>query len=236
MRLELRQNIPPEAVGAIIEEQFREGRNFVHLANLPFADMAELDTTAYIRTAMTALGDLTLSNGQPGSELWLLDSMTSPNASHIPFHTDSPFLTRPEKIVSFWNLRSSVEGGHNLILPVNNLLEWLHEQGGEQRDLLAELATEPVTHTFGSESTSETLLDEVAGTARYDMKYIDPQNNKNLAGRLATQLEGSRVPASRIKLAPGDVLVFNNLTTLHARSPYRDSSRQSIRVRVAELT
>jgi alpha-ketoglutarate-dependent taurine dioxygenase len=75
------------------------------------------------------------------------------------------------------------------------------------------------------------MLDPRTGQARYDQKYIAPEQ-RALGQRLGTMLSDPNLPSTSIKLAPGEILFFNNRRTLHARTPYSDPNRRSIRTRM----
>jgi alpha-ketoglutarate-dependent taurine dioxygenase len=218
-----------EEIGADIAQRFTSGTPYVHIQGLPIlGEVSQRDT--FITSVSSAIGELTLTGDVPGSELWQLNSVTSPNASQIPFHTDNPFYESPEQIVSFWNLRSSAQGGENVILPVTRLVDWFASQP-QHAELLEELTACPVSFTFnGSEATGQMLQPNI-GTARYDQKYIDP-THAELGLRFTKALDKANVLAHSVKLSKGDALFFSNRTTLHARTPYSDPNRLSLRVRM----
>lgn len=222
--------LAPQELGSMLATEFASGADFVVLRELPFHTMGEQARDAYIRAVAAPIGELTLTDGKPGSELWLLDSSTSPNAVEVPFHTDNPYLEQPEPIVGFWNLKSSAKGGENYILPVADLIEWA---GGDPKydDLMALLTTTEVQFRHDGAEASGVILDEWRGTARFDQKYI-VRGDPPLGRHFAAMLKDTTIPMNKVKLAPGDALFFANDTTLHARAPYSDPRRQSIRVRI----
>lgn len=223
----------PDEIGQNVAELLAEGVPYVQIDDLPFADMPEIQLDTYIRRTSQAIGRMTLTGGLPGTEQWRLDGQTSQNASSIPFHTDNPFLVRPEEIVGFWSIRSSNDGGENIILPVADMLNWA-DRFAQHVETLKEITTKPVSFTLGEERASGLLLDSDTGSFRHDMKYVDPEHIE-LAGRFTDMLTPDDLPSQRIKLQAGSVLFFNNRTTLHARAPYTDGKRLSIRVRVDKL-
>lgn len=222
----------PISVGVDINDRMAAGAAYVHATGLPFAGMPTPERDAYIVHASSALGALTTTAGIFGSELWQLDSSTSPNASHIPMHTDNPFMRRPERIVGFWCMRSSSEGGENLILPVARLQEWMDDDP-ERRDLAVEMAETPLEHRHSTLSTRGVAIDSRAGTARFDKKYV-VDNEHRTAARFAGILAVPGLPVEPVKLGAGEALFFNNRTVLHARAPYSDAERLSVRVRIAD--
>lgn len=224
------ETMPPQEAGLIIAEQFAEGESVIWAQGLGFNALDPATRAAYITEFSGALGKMTLTNGAPGTELWLLDSSTSPNAARIPFHTDNPFYEQPEPIVSFWNLRSSASGGENILLKVDDLLDWADGEP-EHAETLERLKVEHVPFSLGEHTASGAMLDEASGTARYDQKYISPASAP--LGKLFTHmLADDTLPTHAIKLEPGDALFFDNQRTLHSRAPYSDPTRQSIRVRL----
>lgn len=221
--------MPAEEIGADIAQRFADGAPFVHVQGLPIlGEVSQRDT--FITDAASAVGELTLTGNVQGSELWQLNSGTSPNASRIPFHTDNPFYENPEQVVSFWNIRSSAQGGENVILPITSLVDWMADQP-QHAELLDELKTREVPFVFKENEATGSILQPDTGTARYDQKYIDSAQTE-LGLRFTKALNEAKVLAHSVKLDEGDALFFNNRTTLHARAPYSDPNRLSIRVRM----
>lgn len=221
--------MPAEEIGADIAQRFADGAPFVHVQGLPIlGEVSQRDT--FITDAASAVGELTLTGNVQGSELWQLNSGTSPNASRIPFHTDNPFYENPEQVVSFWNIRSSAQGGENVILPITSLVDWMADQP-QHAELLDELKTREVPFVFKENEATGSILQPDTGTARYDQKYIDSAQTE-LGLRFTKALNEAKVLAYSVKLDEGDALFFNNRTTLHARAPYSDPNRLSIRVRM----
>ena len=229
MKMAYREAMPPEELGASIAEQFAEGKHYVHLQGLPVLG-TESDRSDFIRETAGAIGELTLTAGKEGSELWRLDKVTSPSSSFIPFHTDSPYYARPEEIVSFWNIKSSSLGGENLVLPLDRFIGQMTARP-ETSELLEELATRPATFRLKDHEASGVILDPITGLARYDQKYITPEHAAR-GERFATMIQIARPLAYVIKLTAGDALFFDNHKTLHARESYSDPDRLSIRVRM----
>ncbi len=222
---------PPEILGNDVWSAIKEGAPFVHVEGLPFNVMEPEDSERYIKTLASAIGHTTLTAGVSDSEIWRLDRKTSPSSQFIPYHTDNPFLTVPEKVVSFWNGKSSSKGGANLILSVDELFEWAG-QNLSYRDILQEIEETPVTFCHGLVSATGVMLESAAGTARFDMKYID-ESTRHVGALLRTILNDPQIPSQTVKLSEGDVLFFDNEKTLHARSEYSDPDRVSLRVRMA---
>lgn len=221
--------MPAEEIGIDIAQRLADGAPFVHVQDLPIlGEVSQRDT--FITDVASAVGELTLTGGVQGSELWQLNSSTSPNASEIPFHTDNPFYENPEQVVSFWNIRSSAQGGENVILPVTSLVDWMADQS-QHAALLEELKAREVPFALKENEATGTILQPDAGTARYDQKYIDSAHAE-LGLRFTKALNEAKVLAHSVKLGEGDALFFNNRTTLHARAPYSDPNRLSIRVRM----
>lgn len=230
MIISLAETTPPAEVGLNIAEHLNAGAPYVCIAELPFASMAEIQRQTYIQKVAGAIGRMATTNNTPGTEQWRLDRMSSPNTSYIPLHTDNPFLVEPEEFVGFWNVKSSEVGGENIILPVADLLDWATKTS-QRRETIEEAATVPVSFTNGKAHAVGLLLDISTEKARHDVKYIDDDHSA-LAGRFATLLTAESVPSQDIKLKAGSVLFLNNRTSLHARAPYTDHDRLSIRVRL----
>lgn len=231
MTVHIAKTTPPEEIGSFVADQFVSGVEFVHLQGLEFHRMEDAALTDYIRAASQVIGRLTLSNGEPGSDVWRLDRTTSPSTNRIPYHTDSPYYRQPEKVVGFWNAKSSDDGGENVLLPVADLLDWA-STSPEGRDLLDELNATPVEFASGAHQATSPILEANRGIARFDKRYVISEAAAKLALRFGQMLEGQGLRSQSIKLAEGDVLFFDNERLLHAREPYSNPDRVSYRVRV----
>lgn len=174
---------------------------------------------------------MTLSNGKLGSEVWRLDHTTSPSTNRIPYHTDNPYYQQPEKVVGFWSVKSSDDGGANVLLSVADLLDWA-ASSPEAQDLLDELNAAPVEFVDGVYRANSPMIEIDQGIVRFDKRYVVGETAAKLALRFSQMLEGPGLPGRSVKLAEGDALFFNNERFLHAREPYSDSDRVSYRVRV----
>ena len=221
----------PEEVGDAVWGAIDGGSPFVHAEGLPFIDMSPADSEMYIASLSSVIGRMTLTAGKPDSAIWKLDKTTSPSTQYIPYHTDNPFLAVPEKVVGFWSVKSSSQGGENLILRVDDLLQWASAKP-EYTDVLQEIDDTSVTFKLGPERAAGKILDFANGSARFDMKYVD-DTTKHLGSRFQSMISNPDVPAQTVKLSAGDVLFFDNEKTLHARNEYSDHNRVSLRVRMA---
>jgi alpha-ketoglutarate-dependent taurine dioxygenase len=222
-------NMSPQEAGEAIGSTLATGADFLQVSGLPIIDTAPQARDKFITEVSSAIGNVTITGGDEASKLWMLDSATSPNASHIPYHTDNPFYEEPEEFVSFWNVRSSREGGENLILPVSRLLDWFDSRP-DHSEIFQDLLSTSVLFELGSHAARGFMLDQTMGHARFDQKYIG-SDFAALGQRFSSLLE--EAPAHEIKLSEGAALFFNNRTVLHARTPYVDSNRLSIRVRIS---
>lgn len=230
MKLSFHGAMPPSEIGEAVSEQFKAGVDSIHAEGLSFHHLEAAPRAAYISEIASAIGAVTLTGGKQGTEVWELNSATSPNATFVPFHTDNPYLGEPEEIVSFWNVRSSELGGENLILPVNALTDALDSRS-EYRELLDELMHIQASFVHGDKTAIGPILDTSQSRVRYDQKYISPVHAE-LGARLSKALHALGRIAQPVKLNAGDALFFNNQTVLHARAPYSDPSRLSLRVRI----
>jgi alpha-ketoglutarate-dependent taurine dioxygenase len=222
----------PENVGEYIAEQFDSGALYVHLQGVPFSHLESGAQEAYIREASSFLGELSLSSTEATSDVWRLDSSSSPSSSRIPYHTDNPFYEKPEKYVGFWNVNSSVIGGENVLLPLRTILEATNT-APKTAEVLAEARARQVVFLQGDNQAASRIIDTNNQTVRFDARYIDAPN-AGLAHRMTMILEGQTFKPEIIKLAKGDVLFFDNRKLLHSREPYSDKSRINIRVRIKD--
>lgn len=234
MAIHIAETTPPEDIGLLVAEQFANGADFVHLQGLPFHHMEDMARADYIRTVSRPIGELTLSNGDPGSDVWRLDQTTSPSTNRIPYHTDSPYYQHPEKLVGFWNVKSSDDGGENVLLPVVDILDWA-STSSEARDLIDELNATSVQFVAGEHRATGSMLETDRGTARFDKRFVIGEEAVKLALRFSQLLEGQEL-GRPLKLAEGDVLFFDNERLLHARERYSNPDRVSYRVRLLPIS
>jgi alpha-ketoglutarate-dependent taurine dioxygenase len=232
MAYQFETSAKPENIGEYIAEQFDGGALYVHIQGVPFSHLESGAQEAYIREASSFLGELSLSNTEATSDVWRLDSSSSPNSGRIPYHTDDPFYERPEKYVGFWSVNSSVTGGENVLLPLRTILEATNT-APETAEILAEARARRVVFSQGDNQAASRIIDTNSQTVRFDARYID-EPDTDLARRMTMILEGQTFKPEIIKLAEGDVLFFDNRKLLHARQPYSDKTRTNIRVRVKD--
>lgn len=231
MAVRVAEAMLPEEVGLLVADQFADGADFVHLQGLPFHQMEDAARTEYIRAVSRPIGELTLSNGELGSDVWRLDQTTSPSTNRIPYHTDSPYYQHPEEIIGFWSVKSSDDGGENVLLPVADILDWA-STSREARDLIDELSATSVQFAAGDHRAIGSMLEANRGTARFDKRFVVGEEAAKLALRFSQLLEGQELLGQPIKLAEGDVLFFDNERLLHARERYSNPDRVSYRVRI----
>lgn len=218
----------PQSIARFVDEQLSKDHLFVHLQGLPFAQMEPREREIYIRQVTGIIGNRTLTKNIPDSDLWILDHTTSPSPDRIPFHTDNPTQEQPERLVSFWNIMSSDQGGENVLLPFQSVFD---QQPHLEELSLKDITQIPRTFTYQNERLTAPVLDN-QHILRFDPRYMAEQDQpfaKHLS-RLLDRLGPDH--GICIKLAPGDVLFFDNHRVFHAREPYTDLSRVSIRVRL----
>lgn len=229
MRIDIDPGVEAAAVGGMVADALRV-ESYVHVAGLDVLELAGQEQTDYIWNLAGAIGSLATIPGRPGTEIWPLDSRSSPLAQHVPFHTDNPFLEEPEEVLGFISLRSSSLGGENLVLPMSTLLDFLTSEPS-RRTTLQRLTVEPVRFVHGPDEVQAPIVDLQAETVRFDQKYVAPANH-GLASEFAAILSEAEGLAAAIKLSPGDALFFGNTQNLHARTVYQDPNRLSLRVRL----
>ena len=223
----------PEDVGSYVAEQFDNEALYVHLQGLPFAHLESIAQESYIREASGVIGQLSLSNNLVTSDVWRLDHATNPNGDRVPYHTDNPFYERPEKYIGFWNVRSSEKGGENVLLPLRTILENQYRAPRHAAGMITEAQLRQVTFSQKEHTVTAPIIDTDTRRIRFDSRYIGWPNDF-FAQALARLLERQTFEAKSIKLNEGDVLFFDNHKLLHARQPYADSRRTTIRVRIKD--
>jgi len=103
----------------------------------------------------------------------------------------------------------------------------LAEQSKQLNESLEIAQLPSFTFSQYEESWTGPAIDPNNKTVRYDAKYLSRPS-----AELKYLFEEAVKVGEVIKLAPGDVLFFNNKTTVHARLPYSDPNRLSIRTRI----
>lgn len=220
------RNVQEQELPSLVRQRLLDGDPYLHISGTGLESLALDEQIEKIRGISQGIGRLALSNADSTSDVWVLDSRTSPSARLIEAHTDNPFKSEPEDVVAFWSVRSSPQGGQNVLTPLDRIME-LGDQSGRLADGLEKARSLPVTFTHGEESWNGPVVDVVGHTIRYDAKYMDVPD-----AELKHLFEEAVKVGDIIELAPGDVLFFNNKTTVHARLPYSDPNRLSIRTRI----
>lgn len=214
---------------AAIATRFEAGADYVYAQSIIDVNDEPQNRKDRIRQISQAIGQLARTNDLPESELWLLDSSSSPDHGAIKFHTDNPYFLQPERIVGFWSLATKRLGGENVILPVTRLLEWLECK--QQRDLADELTESEVAFRLGRQAASGPIIEQKTKHIRFDLRYMDAEGVV-LGTRLLRALDDNELPVDKVLLLTGDALFFNNRTNLHARTAHNDPDRSIIRVRL----
>lgn len=224
--LRIGQDLHEHDLPSLVRESFLNDSSYLHISDtgLNYLDLDQ--QLAKIRSISQEIGHLTLSSADPQSDIWLLDSRTSPNAKLITAHTDNPFKDKPEDVVAFWNIRSSSQGGENVITPVDRILE-LGDQSSYLAKGIQKAQFTDFTFTHHEKSWSGKIIDTDKQAIRYDAKHLT-----NPSSEVTDLFKEAVKIGDIIKLAPGDVLFFNNKTNVHARLPYSDPCRLSIRTRI----
>lgn len=230
MGIYIAESMPPQEIGLLVADQFASGADHVHLRGMSFHTMEEVARADYIRTVSSVIGELTLTNANVTSDVWRLDKTTSPSSARIPYHTDSPYYQQPEQIVGFWNVKTSNDGGENVLLPTADILDWA-SSSVEARELVDQLA-DPVQFTHEKHTGTGPMLDPETGIARFDRRYVVGEEAGKVATRFTQLLESNTLLGQSVKLEEGEVLFFNNQTLLHARETYTNTDRVSYRVRL----
>jgi hypothetical protein len=202
---------------------------FVHLSGIDFAGLETGLRAEKIRSICNTIGSLTLSNEDPDSDIWILDSKTISNTKPVAGHTDNAHKSRPEDIVAFWNINSSASGLETVITPLSKIIE-LAENSSVMARLVMRAATKQIVFATGEESTKGTVINWRDKLIRYDENNIAPEDNE-FKPLFAEAVNVSTL----ITLEPGEVLFFNNRTSLHAELPFSDSGRDNLAIRTRML-
>ena len=231
MSIHIANKMPPEDIGELVADRFKSGERFVHLQDLSFHNLEETARNDYIQRVSTAIGAVVLTHpDDPGSGIWKLDSTTSPNLGSIPYHTDNPFYQEPEKIVAFWSVKSSAEGGENVILPAEDIFDRA-SSSQQAAELIERLESTPMLFSHEQYAATAPILGAEQGTVRFDRRFIGLEI-LDLAVRFDQLIRSEELLGKAIKLKEGDALFFDNHRVLHAREPYQNPDRVSYRVRI----
>lgn len=234
MQIRFTRQTSPEAVGAAVAEQFEAGYLYVHARELPLAELEPVMQVEYVRRASQAIGKVTLSGDALDSDVWPLDRHTSSDMSAIPFRTDNSFYETPERFVGLWCVSSAVVGGENLLLAVEDLLDY----GGStltSRNLIDEASETPVTFTDGARQMTAPILDLSAGTVRFSRSHV-VSKDAGLAGRFSALLDTDiKRLGSAVRLKPGEALLYDNHRMLYGRHTYSYRERLTFRTRISNL-
>lgn len=219
-------DISEQELPHIVRERLIKGVPYLHVSGIDLEPLNSDERAERIHEICRSIGNLTLSNNEPASDIWSLDSRTSPSAQLVDAHTDNPFKGKPEDIVAFWNIRSSTVGGENVITPLERVIE-LGERSKQLDEILQKAQLPLFTFSHNGESWTGPVINSNEKTVRYDAKYLGSPSTE-----LKYLFEEAVKAGDAIKLAPGDVLFLSNTTTVHARLPYSELNRLSIRTRI----
>lgn len=213
-----------EELPDLVRDGLRGKMSFLHISGTGIEYLPLSEQVERVRNISQRVGNLTLSTSESNSNVWLLDNNTSPN-TQIMAHTDNPFKDKPEDVVAFWSIRTSAVGGENIITPFERIVE-LGEQSGHLSELI-EQAQASFTFAFAEHEWTGPVLDFNKKTVRYDKKYLTTPDTE-----LSQLFEGATAVGDSIRLIPGEVIFVNNATAVHARLPYSDQNRLSLRTRI----
>ncbi len=147
-------------------------------------------------------------------------------------HTDSSYAERPHELVAFHCVRADAEGGETIMTPVDDILRALPNR-------FAEILRRPI---FPFAENDAPILARAGGveTVRYYRRQLDlsaEQRGARFDAETLAALDAlDRVLAQfaerpgphRFALAPGEILLMNNLRALHARTGFKATSDRLI--------
>lgn len=143
-----------------------------------------------------------------------------------PFHTDNAWFSSPPEINIFVMLRQAKIGGEQVFLEVKDLIKDLTLR---RPKLLQELVETPVIISKGTKeiTTNYTSIIKLDSTPRIYWNYYRTQRSNPQVEHLIEQFFAyleeiwSTSLVTKVKMQPGDVLIFNDSKSLHGRESFQ---------------
>ncbi|OEJ22856.1 hypothetical protein AR457_37055 [Streptomyces agglomeratus] len=238
------------AVREVLSDALRIAPYGCVLRGSGFLDVPGAQRTSWVKELTELMGSVSDSNRFDERSGVFVDEVApvEPASKDVTFalgaceaHSDESSKIQPEDIVFLWCVRPAEHGGESLLWPVEELVEDISVQpggtealetlrgpdflfGGRLRNPPRVLRGPVLFGTNGIRFRLGSLLDaqDVSG-----MPMSDAQ--ASAVGQLTAAVR--RVRPYRAALDAGDVLVFMNRKTLHARSDFTDRDRLLLRTR-----
>lgn len=172
----------------------------------------------------------------------------SQTMAEAAFHTDSQYLDEPERYFGLYCVSSDVQGqGTNFLVSRSQVVEKLNESNPAALEHLKSPFPFRVPSVFTAGASDDDIevvwAPVIAGTLiRFRRDTIMSALNQpgvavpdnQLAAIDALEQAISEAPSLEYHLEPGEAIIVDNHSMLHARSPFSDSRRLLYRVRMKE--
>ncbi|GES02663.1 hypothetical protein Acor_47290 [Acrocarpospora corrugata] len=166
---------------------------------------------------------------RPGRDHGTFSERTGPAA----FHTDAQYHAQPEDYVCLFVVRPADDGGDTRVLGAAAALSSL--PAGTLTALREPAWTWKVPEVFrsGAPAPTPTTVTTTAGTIRWRSDNLaGPPGRARRRPAAAFTAALDRAEAHQVRHRPGDVIILDNLRTLHARTAFQDPARLVLRVRL----
>ncbi|TCI93198.1 TauD/TfdA family dioxygenase [Tenacibaculum sp. M341] len=145
-------------------------------------------------------------------------------------HTDSYFLKKPHRIISLLCYKNSVEGGETLVAPLKDILD------KTPSCLINKLQKISAFKNFNRPVLSFDSEERIYFNLREIKQQIEKKIFSLSEEELETLVEFDKVLeriALRVKLTPGDLIIFHNHKCLHGRNGFnKNSDRELVRCKI----
>lgn len=222
---QLHESVPPEEIGGFVRAALVDQQKpFVHVAGAGLAARREAEENRQCAIRLSRpIGELVACGDQNGS---LIEEIGVGDIGYS-FHTDHPYLDRPERFVGLFAVQVA-SGVRIHLLDALDFIRWaVHNR--EDAKVVEEIRSKPVIFR-GEGLRLERPVLNASLMFRFSPPAIstrDPQwaGNVDKVFRQASQV------ARSVKLQQGDALFFNNHTQLHRVAPGAEEADSRVLLR-----
>jgi hypothetical protein len=229
---------------------------FVVIKNLPFNNYPRPLIDYLFASVSLCLGNITVHNSS-NNAIWDVTPCCDtrgrePTFSELnvaaPLHTDSAFRILPEKYFGLWAIETARHGGTSLAIKIEGLIKFLQgsASGKQCLDLLSshqfpfrvppafantKQGVEIIQAPILADSPSIRFrLDSLMAGFKYHPELATPE--RLWAVKYFERALECYPERLEFKLNNGDVVFFNNHTTLHGRTAFTERKRLLLRIRI----
>jgi len=152
----------------------------------------------------------------------------------VDLHTDQPYLEEPPAYQLLQSIRTADAGGESLLANGRDLVDYVKATSRQDYELL--VSTPVVFHrkqkAFDKKLEVPLIVEEANGRVKIRLSYFtlapfrypfELTRDWYRAYRRLTSLARSRFFLYQFLLQPGDFILYDNLRTLHGRTPFSGS-------------